>query len=91
MLVRLTDTKGRDHWINPIYIRAVDPRGLQAEVRLGFTIGMSSTLKIDQPAEQVAEAVSAALGAIGAGAAGIVAQLEAEAEAARQHAAMMSG
>lgn len=69
MLIRLTDTKGRDHWLNPLYIRSVEPRGVQCEVRLSFNIGMSSTIKINEPAEQVAETVSAGLMSIGAGAA----------------------
>jgi len=69
MLIRLTDTKGRDHWLNPLYIRSIEPKGSQCEVRLSFNIGMSSSIKVNEPAEQVADLVSAGLMSVGSGAA----------------------
>lgn len=73
MLVKLTDTKGRDYWVNPIFVRMIIPKGDQCEVRLSFNVGMSTSVRINQPAEQFADTVSSALASFGYAAAAMAA------------------
>lgn len=63
MLVKLTDIKAGDVWINPIYVKAVTQKRRHAEVHISYGGPFSSktSVKVDQPAEEVALAISAAM------------------------------
>ncbi len=63
MLVKITDTKGRDYWINPIYVRAVlQGKGGGSEIRVGFSVGLSGgVVKTDASPEEVAQAIDQAM------------------------------
>ncbi len=64
MLVKLTDTKGKEYWVNPIYVKAVAPvKGGGAEVFVSFGNVWSTTrsIKVGAPAEDVAGWLGAAM------------------------------
>lgn len=59
MLVRLTDTRGRDVWINPIYVRAVRSKSKHIEIIIRYSSAMgSSLLKVNGSVEEVVEAIN---------------------------------
>jgi len=65
MLVPLTDIKGTTYWINPMYIKCVIPKGSGCEVKMGVQITWrGSVFKCAQPAQEIADTISAALAAI---------------------------
>lgn len=98
MLVRLTDTKGKDFWVNPMYVKAVVPlKGSGCEVFVSFGNVWSTirSIKTEQPAEEVAGWISAAMPG-SAGVAGYYAAAITEEELVQQQqqaaaAAAMSG
>ncbi|MCA9279967.1 MAG: hypothetical protein H6815_12760 [Phycisphaeraceae bacterium] len=64
MLVRFEDTKGKTHWINPVHVKVV------AEVKPGRTDifltygggwGSNVTIKVNLPADQVADMLNVAM------------------------------
>ncbi len=64
MLVKLTDTKGKEYWVNPIYVKAVVPvKGGGAEVFVSFGNVWSTTrsIKVEAAAEEVAGWLGAAM------------------------------
>lgn len=99
MLVKLTDVKGRDYWINPMYVKAVSAaKGGGAEVYITFGTVWSSTqvIKTEASPEDVAGWISAAMPEGTGVAAYYAAAGTSEEEAARQQqqaaqAAVMSG
>lgn len=99
MLVKITDTKGRDFWINPMYVKAVSSaKGRGAEVYITFGTVWSSTqvIKTEASPEEVAGWISAAMPEGTGVAAYYAAAGAAEEEVARQQqqaaqAAVMSG
>ena len=58
MLVALTDTRGKVHYINAVYVKSVQPK---ADISLVQVSGHASKLKIKMPAEQVVEILNAAM------------------------------
>jgi len=61
MLVKITDIKGKDHWINPLYVKSVrSNRKGQTEVH-GSVSYMGSILKTEEPAEALADRISVAM------------------------------
>jgi len=90
MLVKITDTKGRDYWINPIYVRAVTPgKGRGSEVRVGFSVGLGgSVIKTDAPPEDVARAIDEAMPDSAAGYYAAAVDQQAEDDEATRQAAM---
>ena len=59
MLVKLVDTKGKDHYINAVYVKAILPKGFnQCAVEIS---GRSTRLRIKQPAETIAAIINAAM------------------------------
>ena len=61
MLVQLTDTKGKEHWINPLYVKAIVARKKdQAEIFISFGSPLSAkhSIKVDQNAATVAQIIS---------------------------------
>ena len=59
MLVKLTDNKGKDHWINPVYIKMLVPKG--ADATDVWVSGWGTRIRIPQPAELLADLVGAAM------------------------------
>lgn len=58
MLVGLTDTKGRVHYINAVYVKSVQSKGTDSVVEIS---GRSSKLRVRMPAEEVVELLNAAM------------------------------
>ncbi len=58
MLVAFTDTRGKVHYINAVYVKTVQPKG---EISLVQVSGHSTKLKIKMPAQQVVETLNAAM------------------------------
>lgn len=63
MLIRLTDTKGNDVWVNPAYVRYVRRHGAHTEVMVQVTSkwGVPGPLQTDMSPEQVVEILNAAM------------------------------
>ncbi|MFU8828428.1 MAG: hypothetical protein ACNA8P_03235 [Phycisphaerales bacterium] len=61
MLVKITDLKGKDHWINPLYVKCIraNKRG-ETEI-IGSISTMGSMLKTQEPAESLADRISIAM------------------------------
>jgi hypothetical protein len=61
MLVKITDLKGKDHWINPLYVKCIraNKRG-ETEI-IGSISTMGSMLKTEEPAESLADRISVAM------------------------------
>jgi len=59
MLVRLEDTKGRAHFINAVYVKSVQPKGM-GDCALEIS-GRSTKLRVRIPAEQVVDMLNAAM------------------------------
>lgn len=88
MLVKLTDVKHKDYWVNPMYIRAVVPAkgsGCEVFVSFGNTWSTVRSIKVDRSPEEVASWISAAMPA-GSGVAGYYAAAMSEEELAEQQA-----
>ena len=58
MLVQFTDTRGKVHYINAVYVKSVQPKGDTCVVEIS---GRASKLKVKLNAEQVVEIVNAAM------------------------------
>lgn len=59
MLVKVIDTKGKERFVNAMYIRSVLPKGLnRSEIDFG---GLGTRIRVDQPAESVAEIINASM------------------------------
>lgn len=64
MLVKLTTTKGRDIWINPVYVKGLQQKTAEVTevyIRWGSGLSVSDVLKVRANAADVAEAISAAM------------------------------
>lgn len=84
MLVKLTDHKGKDRYINPLYVKSMAPKGdKETEIEIS---GWSFKLRIAAPMDEVAAYVSAAM----PDAAAALAAIESE-EQARQTQAATTG
>lgn len=59
MMIKVIDTRGKERFVNAAYIRSVTPKGAnRSQIDYG---GMGGSIKIDRPAQEVAEVVNAAL------------------------------
>lgn len=64
MLVKLTDIKGKEVWINPLYVKAVASKGndgAEVFVTYGSAWSQVTSIKVKAPAADVAAAISAAM------------------------------
>ena len=61
MLVQLIDHKGKEWWVNPLYVKMVVPKGPESCEVHGVTTALGSPLRIKAPADEVAAALSAAM------------------------------
>lgn len=87
MLLKITDNKGQDYWINPLYVRGLIQRKRDlTEVHIVLNVSPwsgISCLKVPMAADQLASMIDAAMPE----AAGFLAAAEADADAERQAAA----
>lgn len=61
MLVQITDHKGKEYWINPLYVRMVTPKGEdQCEIQ-GLATSLGTHIRVKAPAADVAAQISAAM------------------------------
>ena len=59
MMVKIVDVKGKERYVNAAYVRSVTPKGTgKADIDFGH---WSGAIRVNQPAEQVAEIVNTAL------------------------------
>jgi hypothetical protein len=58
MLVGLTDTKGRVHYINAMYVKSVQSKGQDSLVEIS---GRSTKLRVKMQTEQVVELINSAM------------------------------
>ncbi|MFK7884691.1 MAG: hypothetical protein AB8F26_10975 [Phycisphaerales bacterium] len=59
MLIKVVDHKGKERFINAAFIKSVTPKNeTQTEIEIS---GWAMKLKVDQPAETVAQIVNASL------------------------------
>ncbi len=59
MLVKVVDVRGKERFVNAAFIKSVIPRNdAQSDVEVS---GWASKVRVDQPADQVAAIVNAAL------------------------------
>lgn len=61
MLVKLTDTKGRAHWINPVYVRALREKRGVTEVCIQIPGVIGTGLRVPQPMDDVAMTINVAM------------------------------
>lgn len=59
MLVKVIDHKGRQRYINAAFVKSVSPKG-EALTEIEVS-GWAVKIKVDQPAELVAQVINAAL------------------------------
>lgn len=58
MLVRIMDAKGKERWLNPIYVKSLIPKGDSTDIEIS---GWSTKLRVKQAADEVALAINAAM------------------------------
>ncbi|MEL6740069.1 MAG: hypothetical protein AAFP26_05380 [Planctomycetota bacterium] len=81
MLVRFTDHKGKDRYINPIYVKSLGVKNdTETEIEIS---GWSLKLRVKRPMDEVATMISAAM----PDAAAAIAAMESEQQAAQNQAA----
>jgi hypothetical protein len=86
MLVEVMDVRGNRYWINPIYVKAIKRNRRGHGILYGSLVGnMTGTIKTREPAETLADRVSAAMPEGAAWQA--IGPIEADEEARRQAAA----
>lgn len=86
MLVEVTDTKGKRFWINPVYVKAVKSTRRGHGIIFGMIVSnLSGSIKTNEPAQTLADRISAAMPEGAAWQA--IGPIEAEEEARRQAAA----
>lgn len=87
MLVKLTDHKGKDFWVNPMYVKAVAAAkggGAEVYITFGTTWSQTQVIKTEAGPEEVAGWISAAMPEGSGVSAYYAAAGAAEEEAARQ-------
>jgi hypothetical protein len=59
MFVKVIDTKGKERYINAVYVRSIFPKGVnRADLDFG---SLSTRIRVDQSAESVAEVLNSAM------------------------------
>ena len=59
MMIKVIDVKGKERYINAAYVRSVTPKGAE---KCDIDFGQwSGAVRVNQPAEQVAEVLNTAL------------------------------
>lgn len=64
MLIKLTDTDGKDFWINPLYVKAVMPgKGgiTKVFIRFGTTFNNYEQLKVSGDPQAIADLINAGM------------------------------
>lgn len=59
MLVKVVDHRGKERYVNAAYVKSITPRNdAQTDIEVS---GWATKIRVDQPADQVAEIINAAL------------------------------
>ena len=59
MLVKVIDHKGKERWINPIYVKSMQAKGADTtEIEMS---GWATKLRVKQPADEIAVSINAAM------------------------------
>ncbi len=59
MLIKVTDSRGRDQYINAVYVKAVHPKGFdQCMIEVS---GRSTRIRVRQPVETIVEQINEAM------------------------------
>ncbi|MBL4810687.1 MAG: hypothetical protein JKY43_11595 [Phycisphaerales bacterium] len=59
MFVKIIDSKGKERFINAVYVRSVNPKGDdKAELEIG---SMGTKIRVNQSAESIAEVLNMAM------------------------------
>lgn len=61
MLVKLTDTRGRESWINPVYVRALREKSGVTEVCIQIPGTLGNGIRVPKPMDEVAMAINVAM------------------------------
>lgn len=63
MLVKFTDSKGKEVWVNPIHVKLIEQRRQTTIIVLGpgATASGGSSIKVREPIDLVAEILNAAM------------------------------
>lgn len=88
MLVKITDRKGKDHFINPLYVKTVKAKNDEITEVWGSFLAMGSRLQTNESVESVVDRISLALAALGVSSmAAVTAEQDAQQQAAAAAAA----
>lgn len=83
MLVKITDRKGKDNYINPLYVKTVKAKNDEITEVWGSFLAMGSRLQTNESVESVVDRISLALAALGVSSmSAVVSQQEADQQAA---------
>jgi hypothetical protein len=58
MLVKVIDHKGKERYINAAFVKSVTPKGEMTEIEVS---GWATKIRVDRPADHVADIINAAL------------------------------
>ena len=58
MLVKVTDIKGNERWINAAYVRLIRSRANRTEI---WVLGNTTAIMVDRPLDEVAQVFNAAM------------------------------
>jgi len=83
VLVRITDKKGKDQFVNPLYIKMIKAKNERITEVWGSFSSMNPRIQTEEDVESLSDRVSVALTSIGgAGIAGVVSEQESQQAAA---------
>lgn len=61
MFVQLTDTRGKEHWVNPLYVRYIAPKGVDRCEIYGSFGTFGTPIRVKGSAAEVAALISSAM------------------------------
>ncbi len=64
MLIKITDKKGNDWHVNPLYIKSVREKKPGRTEVIGSFLNMGASIQTDEPATDIADRISIALAAM---------------------------
>jgi hypothetical protein len=84
MLIKVVDVKGKERWINAVYVKSLMPRGDgQTEIEVS---GWAAKVRVAQALDEVARVINQAMpSAMMASAEALLASIEGEARQAEAH------
>ena len=90
MLVKITDRKGKDHYIHPLYVKMVKAKNEQITEDWGSFLAMGSRLQTEESVDSVVDRISLTLAALGVSSMAAVA-VDQDAQAPQAQAAAAAG